>query len=128
MVRFIHWIFPGTSDSVAAGWSADALTTNPPATVAAVFRSMGTLMVPAGRAGTVRVPALVAVGSRDPLLPQCRWLASVWPGARLLVVEGADHGSIIGRPELWVAVRTLVRARTAARTPGRPALVSAHAP
>jgi pimeloyl-ACP methyl ester carboxylesterase len=62
MSRFIKWIFPGTSDSVATAWSAEALAANPPATVAAAMRSMAALMVPATRASTVRVPALVAAG------------------------------------------------------------------
>jgi pimeloyl-ACP methyl ester carboxylesterase len=76
-------------------------------------------MVPVSRAAVVRgVPALVAVGTGDPLLPQARWLASWWPGARLVEVPGANHGSITGSPEVWTAVRALLHARAATASPG----------
>lgn len=128
MGRFFQWLFLGMPDCVAAGASTAALAANPPATVAAVFRSMSALMIPASRAGTVRVPALVAVGSHDPLLARARWLASWWPRARLLEVPDADHGTIAGRPEVLAAVRALMQTRTTSRMPSAHTPEVAHAP
>ena len=52
-------------------------------------------------------PALVAVGSLDPLLPYSRAIAGWWPGARLVEVAGADHMNILGRPEVIAGIRGL---------------------
>jgi pimeloyl-ACP methyl ester carboxylesterase len=112
--RFIQWLFPGTPDSAATAGSAELLATLPAPMFAALLGSISTLMVPASQAVDVRgVPTLVAVGSGDPLLPQARWLASWWPGARLVEVPGANHGSITACPEVWTAVRALLHVRPA---------------
>jgi pimeloyl-ACP methyl ester carboxylesterase len=116
MVRVFQWF--GTPDSAAAAASAAMLVANPAATLAAALGSVSALMVPASAADAVRgVPTLVAIGSRDPLLPQARWLASWWPEARLVEVPGAGHSSILRRAELRTAMRTLVRARAAQASP-----------
>jgi pimeloyl-ACP methyl ester carboxylesterase len=117
--RFLQWLVPGTPDSAATAGSAAMLATLPAPTFAAVVGSISTLMVPVSRAAVVGgVPTLVAVGTGDPLLPQARWLASWWPGARLVEVPGANHGSITGSPEVWAAVRALRHARAATASPG----------
>ena len=114
MKRFLHWIFPAFPDSVIAAFDAEAMRANDPATVAAAMRSLGELLVSPRTAGTVRVPALVAVGTGDPLLPQSRWLASWWRGARLLEVPEADHLTIVYHPRVLAEMRTLMRAQRAA--------------
>ncbi len=112
MARYNQLIFPGISDSVATAWSVAALAATPAPTLAAVFGSMSVLMIPPSAAAAVRgVPTLIAVGTDDPLLRQARWLASWWPDARLLELPGANHGTVMGQPELWTAVRQLMRAR-----------------
>jgi 3-oxoadipate enol-lactonase len=118
--QFIKWLFPGTSDADAASGSAAILAKIPAPSFAALHGSISALMVPASRASAVRgVPTLVVGGTGDPLLPQARWLASWWPGAKFLEVAGANHGSIVGSPEVWVAIRGLQRTRTAAASTGR---------
>ena len=104
MTRFLMWLFPGMPDSTAAAGSADALTKISPATLVAVERSMGAMMIPA-RADEPRVPVLIAVGSKDPLLPLGRALAARWPDARFMEIAGADHGSVMASREVWGAVR-----------------------
>jgi pimeloyl-ACP methyl ester carboxylesterase len=47
------------------------------------------------------------------LLVNGRALAARWPGARLLEVPGADHFSVIARPEVLAAVRALLRQASA---------------
>ena len=118
MARYNQLVFPGIPDSVATAWSAAMLASNPAPTLAAVFGSASALMIPPSAAAAVHgVPTLIAVGTEDPLLRQERWLASWWPEARLVEVSGADHGSVIGRPEVWTAVRQLLRARAASASP-----------
>jgi pimeloyl-ACP methyl ester carboxylesterase len=94
------------------------LAANPAPTLAAVFASVSTLTLPPSAVNAVRgVPTLIAAGTNDPLLRQARWLASWWPDARLVEVPGADHGNVFGRPEVWAAVRQLLRTRAAAASP-----------
>lgn len=118
MARFNQVVFPRTPDSVAAAWSVAILAANPAPTLAAVFASVSTLTLPPSAVNAVRgVPTLIAAGTNDPLLRQARWLASWWPDARLVEVPGADHGNVFGRPEVWAAVRQLLRTRAAAASP-----------
>lgn len=107
LVRFLQWLFPGMPAEAAAGGSAEALSTNSPATLAATLRGMSALMVTAAQTRALQVPTLIAVGSVDPLLAQARELGARWPAARLLEIEGANHGDIVGHPALWAAVRQL---------------------
>ena len=109
MVPMLNWLFPDWPDSVAATASADAVTKNPSATLSAVLRSMGGLMVPEAAVASSHVPMVAVVGTHDPLIVQTRWLASRWPGARLLEIPGADHGVIAGDPATLAAMRQLMR-------------------
>lgn len=110
--RFLIWLFPGMPDSVAVGFSAQILAGNDSAAIAATMRSVGALMVPRERAAAVRAPTLVAVGGRDRLADNSRWLASWWPRAQLVVVPEADHVSIVQRSEVLGAMRALMRQGT----------------
>ena len=98
-------VFPGISDSLAAEWSTERLALNDLPSLIAVFRSFGALVNPRGT--STPVPALVAVGTSDPLLAHSRNLAASWPNARLLELVGADHGSVVGHPELLSAIRAV---------------------
>ena len=109
---FGMWLFPGMSDSLAAAASDQALARNDLPSLIAVMRSLGALMVPRGTA--VPVPALVAVGTADPLFARSRDLAQWWPDARFLQVGGANHGTVARHPEVLNAIRAIVRSRRAA--------------
>jgi len=92
---------------VIAGFNAEGLSTNDPATIVAPMRSVDALPVlpPAHR---IRAPALVA-GAGDPLVPRSRWLASWCPGAQLLEIPGADHITVLYHPKVLAAMRSLMR-------------------
>lgn len=110
MARLTQVIFPGMPDSIAKAASLAMLAATPAALYAALFGSVSSLALPPSTAAAVRgVPALVMVGSADPLITQARWLASWWPDARLIEVPGANHGSVIDRPEVWAAIRRQMR-------------------
>jgi pimeloyl-ACP methyl ester carboxylesterase len=110
MARLNRIVFPRMPDSVARAASDKILATIPAPTLAALFASLSTLMLPRSAATDVRgVPALVAVGTDDPLATNARALASWWPGARLIEVRGADHASVIDRPAVRTAIRRHIR-------------------
>ena len=106
---FLMWIFPGMPDSAAVGMSAQMLAANDLGSLMAAMRAMGGLVVGRDFAARIRAPAVVAVGTGDPLLPQSQAIATWWPAAQLLVLPGVDHLQVVVRPEVIGAIRSLVR-------------------
>jgi len=107
--KFMLWILPGMPDSAAAGLSAQMLGVNDMGSLLAAMRGMGGLVVSRDLAGRIRAPAVIAVGTGDPLLPQSQAIATWWPSAQLLVLPGVDHLQVLVRPEVIGALRQLVR-------------------
>lgn len=99
----------GESDSVAAALSARFLRTNVLPSLAASTRAATGLVLPPEFVSRNTVPTLVAVGTRDDNLEVDRQFVRRWPRARLLEVQGADHGAIIERAETLHAIRELLR-------------------
>jgi pimeloyl-ACP methyl ester carboxylesterase len=108
-MKLLRWLFPTYPDSALAAWDAEVSAANDPATMGAAMRSIDLLSVPRSAAATIRAPALVVVGTGDPLVPQSRWVASWWPNARLVEVPGADHFTILSHPSLLANIRLLMR-------------------
>jgi len=108
LTAFFVWIFPGMPDSVAAGLNAQLIPQNDMGSLIASLRAMGGLAVTRDRGSRASVPALVVVGTGDPLLPQSRDIAGWWPGARLVEIPGVNHLDIISRNELIGTIRSLV--------------------
>ena len=108
-VGFFRWLFPAMPAAEAERVSAAQLAAIPPARSIAILRGLAALTPPAERIAASRVSVLIAEGTGDPLLVNGRALVARWPGARLLEVRGADHGSVIARPEVLAAVRELLR-------------------
>jgi pimeloyl-ACP methyl ester carboxylesterase len=104
--NLLRWLFPSLPDSVITQLNDETFRNNSREELVAIFRG-GNLPLPP--AAAPRVPALVAVGSADPLLEASRWLAKRWPNARLLEVAGADHLTVLFRPELLAAMRAHLR-------------------
>lgn len=100
----------GMSDSAAAAASARMLATSTPAALVAMTRAMGNLMIDSTRGLALEIPALVAVGTADELHDSSRWLASWWPGARLVEVPGVGHGGVVRQPAILQAIRERLRA------------------
>lgn len=109
LTGFVSWIFPGIPDSVAAAFSAQGLAQNDLGSLIATMRSMGSLMVTAEQARGARVPALVAIGTGDPLLPQSRSVAVLWRGARLLELPSVNHDAVRAHGAVVAAIRELLR-------------------
>ncbi len=61
-------------------------------------------VLPASRLGAIAVPTVVMVGSAsfDWMLPSGRDTAAAIPGARLLVLDGLDHGAPGSNPTALV--------------------------
>lgn len=116
MRAFFRHFAPGMPDSAAGAFGARTLATNDLATLIAVFRAFGGFQIGRAGAATARVPALVAVGTGDEVLvTNARDLATWWPQARLLEIAGADHISVLRRPELLAAVRAQLQVRATGR-------------
>jgi pimeloyl-ACP methyl ester carboxylesterase len=109
MTAFYQWLFPGMDAATAGDLSMQSMAGNDLASLIAVMRSLPELVMPLDRQPAV--PVLIAIGGDDPLAPLSRDLAARWPGARLLEVAGANHGTIAGRTQLLDAVRALIANR-----------------
>ena len=82
----------------------------PRAALACAARSVAQLAVPGKAIDGLKVPALVMVGSKDPLQEGARELARRVRGAKLRVVEGATHLTLLGAPRLVPEVQGFVAA------------------
>ena len=109
LTEFIKWIFPGTPDTMAAAFSAQAMSNNDLGSLIATMRSMGGLVVPAGRHPGRSTAVLIAVGTADPLLPQSQALKGAWPEAQYVEVPGANHDQIRANGATVAAIRRIVQ-------------------
>jgi len=102
---FIDRFIPEMPDSVAAGMSAEMTATNDRAMLIGVMRTFPELGIGREGARAARTPALIVAGSLDTLRVEDRALASWWPEARFVEVEGADHVAVFSHPVTLAAVR-----------------------
>jgi pimeloyl-ACP methyl ester carboxylesterase len=102
---FIERFIPELPDSAAAGMSAEMARSSDRAMLIGVMRTFPELGIGREGARAAHAPALVVVGSLDTLRVEDRALASWWPQARLLEVEGADHVAVFSHPATLAAVR-----------------------
>jgi pimeloyl-ACP methyl ester carboxylesterase len=93
--------------------SAEILAGQDPHALAAVRRSNPAQVVTEAEMAAVAVPTLGVVGSADPYLEDFRRLEAAMPRLRLVVVEGASHGSLPARPEFHEAVVGFLRSHSA---------------
>jgi pimeloyl-ACP methyl ester carboxylesterase len=77
--------------------------------LAAVHRGMRDQAVPPDQVRAIRVPTLGAVGSRDPYLSGFQALHQLRPAMKLVVIEGATHGTAMRSPEFLSAVREFLK-------------------
>ena len=114
-LAFIDRFIPEMPDSIAAGMSAEMVTTHDRAMLVGVMRTFPELGVGRAGASAASVPALVVVGTLDTLRVEDRALAAWWPSARFIEVEGADHVSVFGHAATLAAVRERVAAASEGR-------------
>lgn len=112
---FIAWNYPALTDSAAGAASEGRMAQNDLGSLIAVFRAFPGLTLPRSLTRGVRAPTLVIVGTEDRLAGYSRQLAAEWPGARLVEVVGADHGSVLAHPRLLAEVRALASRPSAQR-------------
>lgn len=79
--------------------------TNDPLALAAATRGYADLAVTGGELARLPVPVSAVVGSEDPYQAAVAALASRVPGMKVVVVPGATHLDVLGRPETRLAVR-----------------------
>jgi len=111
LTEFLKWIFPGLPDSVAAAFNAQAMPGNDLGSLIASMRSMGGLMLPAGKHLGRSTAVLIAVGTADPLQPQSQALKGAWPEAQYVEVPGANHDQIRANGATVAAIRRIVQQR-----------------
>ena len=104
--NFFKWIIPGMPEAEAKKYSEMTLAANHLPSIVGMFKSAGAMVVPRGT--SIRVPALVAVGGKDPLAPQSRELVTWWPGATLVEVPEANHFDIMAQPQVLAAMKQLI--------------------
>lgn len=78
--------------------------------LAAVMRGMQELEVTEAQLAGVTVPTLAIVGSSDRGVAGGTRLKAVMPTLQLVVVDGATHASLVGRPEFLQALRSFLAA------------------
>jgi pimeloyl-ACP methyl ester carboxylesterase len=105
--NFMLWLFPKVDPKLASGFSMQAVKNNDLPSLIAVMRSLPELAI----RGLERanVPALVAVGTGDPLHPLSTSFAKASKAATYLEVAGADHVSIASNRELQQSMRQLIK-------------------
>jgi pimeloyl-ACP methyl ester carboxylesterase len=81
--------------------------------LAAVHRGMKDQAITPGEVRAIKVPTLGVVGSRDPYLPGFQELQKLRPAMKLVVIEGATHGSAQRTPEFLAAVREILKSKPA---------------
>ena len=79
--------------------------------LAAVHRGMKDQAVTPDQVRAIRVPTLGVVGSRDPYLPGFQELKKLRPAMKLVVIEGATHGTAMRAPEFLSAVREFLKSK-----------------
>lgn len=97
--------------------NAQVLATNDPMALSAVARALPTLAVEKDQIEFNTVPVLVVVGSKDPLKAGVDAMADVLGNHETVVVDGADHLSILVNPtyskQMADAMETFLEARCA---------------
>lgn len=109
MSAFLRWLFPTVPQETAQAMSAGMLQANDQPSLIAVMRSMPALAESAARVSAM--PALVVVGSNDPLMSNNRAFVARSSGIKLLEVAGADHVSVGASRETMAAMLDLVRSK-----------------
>jgi pimeloyl-ACP methyl ester carboxylesterase len=107
LTNFAQWLFPKMETAMAATVSAQMMKVNDASSLIAVMRSLPDLAI--SGLGVSGAKALVVVGTGDPLHPLSVAFAEQSPGARLLVIDGADHINVIANDEVMRAMREVLQ-------------------
>lgn len=111
----IRQIAPSIPDSLVRPFSDATFAASDSAALLGALQGFEDLTVDWAKVVSAAVPAVVISGEKDPLLAYSRAIAAKWPGAKLVEIPGADHGSLPATPELLGEIRNI-----AARYPIAP--------
>lgn len=109
LLNFLQWVLPDMPREMALRFNQQMMQAFDMNLLSAIFESNFSLAVP--DPGRQPVPAFFIVGDGDPLLPLTREMARRWPGSTAALIAGANHISILARPELLAGIRRMTRAR-----------------
>lgn len=108
LLNFLQWILPDMPRDRAVGFNQQMMQQFDMTVLSAIFESNFSLAVP--DPGRQPVPAFFIVGDGDPLLPLTREMARRWPGSTSAMIAGANHITILSRPEVLAGIRRLTAA------------------
>lgn len=89
---------------------------NDPQALAAAIRGMKGLMVTRDQLAANQVPAVAVVGSLDPLKTGVDEMAAVMGNLEVAVIDGADHMTAIGHPQLLESIEAHLKQHALAPT------------
>ena len=102
---------PKPTDEAIRQRSQAMVAVNDTAALAAFMRGRRTQLVTDAQMAAVQVPTLGIVGSADPNLTGMNSLKTIWPGLKVIIIEGATHAGERGaqrRPEFVNAIREFI--------------------
>jgi len=102
---------PKPTDEAIRQRSQTIVAVNDTAALAAFMRGRRTQLVTDAQMAAVQVPTLGIVGSADPNLTGMNSLRTIWPGLKVIIIEGATHAGERGaqrRPEFVNAIREFI--------------------
>lgn len=113
LAPFMRWILPDYAPSVIQEISAKTAVANDSASVLASARSFHELALDWRAVDRSRVPAVVLVSRRDPMVTHSRLVAARWPGARYVEIADGDHAVVTTLPEVLEEFRRIAALATA---------------
>jgi len=102
---------PKPTDDAIRQRSQAMVAVNDTAALAAFMRGRRAQLVTDAQMAAVQVPTLGIVGSADPNLTGMNSLKTIWPGLKVIIIEGATHAGERGaqrRPEFVNAIREFI--------------------
>jgi len=102
---------PKPTDEAIRQRSQAMVAVNDTAALAAFMRGRRAQLVTDAQMAAVQVPTLGIVGSADPNLTGMNSLKTIWPGLKVIIIEGATHAGERGaqrRPEFVNAIREFI--------------------
>jgi len=106
---------PKPTDEAIRQRSQAMVAVNDTAALAAFMRGRRAQLVTDAQMAAVQVSTLGIVGSADPNLTGMNSLKTIWPGLKVIIIEGATHAGERGaqrRPEFVNAIREFITAHT----------------
>ena len=106
---------PKPTDEAIRQRSQAMVAVNDTAALAAFMRGRHAQLVTDAQMAAVQVPTLGIVGGADPNLTGMNSLKTIWPGLKVIIIEGATHAGVRGaqrRPEFVNAIREFITDHT----------------